>query len=58
MSAAGAGADAIRLMADPGDVPWEKALQLFPTNPKVTAGARAKDLPVSFAATGVAQTTE
>lgn len=31
--------------------PWEKALKLFPTNPKVTAGARAKDLPVSF--TGV-----
>ncbi|GMU59626.1 MAG: hypothetical protein AMXMBFR34_13890 [Myxococcaceae bacterium] len=31
--------------------PWEKALQLFPKNPKVTAGARAKDLPVSF--TGV-----
>jgi len=33
--------------------PWEKALKLFPTNPKVTAGARAKDLPVSF--TGVAR---
>ena len=33
--------------------PWEKALQLFPKNPKVTAGARAKDLPVSF--TGVAR---
>lgn len=29
--------------------PWQKALQLFPKNPKVTAGARAKDLPVSFA---------
>jgi len=31
--------------------PWEKALQAFPKNPKVTAGARARDLPVSF--TGV-----
>lgn len=34
--------------------PWNKALQLFPKNPKVTAGARSKDLPVSF--TGVART--
>jgi hypothetical protein len=33
--------------------PWDKAVQLFPKNPKVTAGARAKDLPVSF--TGVAR---
>jgi hypothetical protein len=33
--------------------PWQKALELFPTNKKVTAGARAKDLPVSF--TGVAR---
>ncbi|MFL5321467.1 MAG: right-handed parallel beta-helix repeat-containing protein, partial [Myxococcaceae bacterium] len=33
--------------------PWDKALKLFPKNPKVTAGARAKDLPVSF--TGVAR---
>lgn len=30
--------------------PWEKALQLFPKNPKVTAGARAKDLGVGFVA--------
>jgi hypothetical protein len=29
---------------------WDKASK-FPKNPKVTAGARAKDLPVSFAAT-------
>ena len=29
--------------------PWENALQLFPKNPKVTAGARAKDLPVAYA---------
>lgn len=29
--------------------PWEKALQLFPKNPKVSAGARAKDLPVAYA---------
>ncbi|MDX2012306.1 MAG: hypothetical protein SFW67_19070 [Myxococcaceae bacterium] len=29
--------------------PWQKALQLFPKNPKVTAGARAKDLPLVFA---------
>jgi hypothetical protein len=28
--------------------PWQKALQLFPKNPKVTAGARAKDQPVTF----------
>jgi hypothetical protein len=28
--------------------PWQKALQLFPTNPKVSAGARAKNLPVVF----------
>jgi hypothetical protein len=35
--------------------PWAKALQLFPKNPKVTAGARAKDLPVSF--TGVKRET-
>lgn len=31
--------------------PWEKAVSLFPKNPKVTAGARAKDLPVVFVAT-------
>ncbi len=36
--------------------PWEKALQLFPKNPKVTAGARAKNLPVSF--TGVTRTEQ
>ena len=30
--------------------PWQKALELFPANKKVTAGARAKDLPVTFAA--------
>jgi hypothetical protein len=36
--------------------PWDKALKLFPTNPKVTAGARAKDFPVSF--TGVTRTEE
>lgn len=29
--------------------PWEKALTLFPKNPKVKAGARAKDLPVAYA---------
>lgn len=34
--------------------PWEKAMQLFPKSSKVTAGARAKDLPVSF--TGVTRT--
>ncbi len=28
--------------------PWQKALQLFPKNAKVTAGARAKDLPLGF----------
>lgn len=28
--------------------PWEKAMNLFPKNPKITAGARAKDLPVKF----------
>ncbi len=33
--------------------PWEKALQLFPKNSKVSAGARARELPVSF--TGVAR---
>jgi hypothetical protein len=27
---------------------WQKALTLFPKNPKVTAGARAKDLPVQL----------
>ena len=32
--------------------PWQKALQLFPKNPKVAAGARAKDLPVEFAGKG------
>ncbi|MBX5484255.1 MAG: hypothetical protein IRZ16_20720 [Myxococcaceae bacterium] len=36
--------------------PWEKGLQLFPTNPKVKAGARAKDLPVTF--NGVARAGE
>lgn len=36
--------------------PWEKAHKLFPKNPKVTAGARAKDLPVSF--TGVMRAEE
>lgn len=36
--------------------PWEKAMNLFPKNPKCTAGARAKDLPVKF--TGVARTEE
>jgi hypothetical protein len=29
--------------------PWDQALKLFPRNPKVTAGARAKDLPLTFA---------
>lgn len=33
---------------------WQKALLLFPKNPKVTSGARAKNLPVSF--TGVTRT--
>lgn len=33
--------------------PQQSALQFFPKNPKVKAGARAKDLPVSF--TGVAR---
>ena len=28
--------------------PWPQALQLFPKNPKVKAGARAKDLPLDF----------
>jgi hypothetical protein len=37
--------------------PWEKALQLFPKNPKVTAGARAKDLPVSFTGVTRAETS-
>lgn len=36
--------------------PWDKAMDLFPKNPKCTAGARAKDLPVKF--TGVARTEE
>ena len=35
---------------------WQKALLLFPKNPKVTSGARAKSFPVSF--TGVARTEE
>jgi hypothetical protein len=34
--------------------PWTSASALFPANKKVPAGARAKDLPVSF--TGVART--
>lgn len=29
--------------------PWDKALKLFPKNPRVTAGARARDLPLTFA---------
>jgi hypothetical protein len=29
--------------------PWQKALQFFPKNARVTAGARAKDLPVAYA---------
>jgi hypothetical protein len=29
--------------------PWQKALQLFPRNAKVSAGARAKDLAVAYA---------
>lgn len=36
--------------------PWEKAIQLFPKNSKVKAGARAKDLPVKF--TGVTREEE
>ncbi|MFO0598056.1 MAG: right-handed parallel beta-helix repeat-containing protein [Myxococcaceae bacterium] len=36
--------------------PWDKAMNLFPKNPKCTAGARMKDLPVKF--TGVARTEE
>jgi hypothetical protein len=35
---------------------WQKALQLFPKNPKVTQGARAQSFPVSF--TGKAPTAE
>ena len=36
--------------------PWQSAVQLFPKNAKVTSGARAKDLPVSFS--GVARKDE
>ncbi len=35
---------------------WQKALQLFPKNPKVTQGARAQNFPVSF--TGKTPTAE
>ena len=35
---------------------WAKAVQLFPKNPKVTQGARASNIPVSF--TGKAPTAE
>ena len=34
------------------NLPWKEALNAFPKNPKVKAGARAKDLPVVFSGTG------
>ena len=38
------------------NLPWKDAINVFPKNPKVKAGARARDLPVSF--TGKAPVAE